>query len=119
MKLSANSCGMLDIVRPSALCYYLATKNRPDIAHAVQQVAQFCENPGKKHWDAIKYIYCYLSGTKFHGIEYCEDSQLLHAYFGHAPTNTPTAAIFADSDWASNLDKRKSVGGNAFMMHGE
>jgi len=36
---------------------YLATKTRPDIAHAVQQVAQFSENPGKSHWDAVKYIF--------------------------------------------------------------
>jgi hypothetical protein len=97
---------------------YLATKTRPDIAHAVQQVAQFCANPGKKHWDAIKYLYRYLNGTKNHGIEYCGNSQLLHAYFGQAPTNTPTAAMFADSDWANDPEKRKSVGGYAFMMYG-
>jgi hypothetical protein len=97
---------------------YLATKTRPDIAHAVQQVAQFCENPGKQHWDAIKYILRYLRHTKTHGIEYCGTSQLLHAYFGQAPTNLPYAAMFADSDWANDPDKRKSVGGYAFMMHG-
>ena len=70
---------------------YLATKTRPDIAHAVQQVAQFCANPGKKHWEAIKYIYRYLCGTQKYGIEYCADSKLLHAYFGEAPTNIPNA----------------------------
>jgi hypothetical protein len=97
---------------------YLATKTRPDIAHSVQQVAQFCADPGKPHWDAVKHILRYLSGTKTLGIEYCGNSQLLHAYFGNAPTNTPTVAMFADSDWANDPDKRKSVGGHIFMMHG-
>ena len=97
---------------------YLASKTRPDIAHAVQQVAQFCANPGKKHWDAIKYIFRYLNSSKNFGIEYCGSSQLLHAYFGQGATNIPPAAMFADSDWANDLDKRKSVGGYAFMMYG-
>ena len=97
---------------------YLATKTRPDIAHAVQQVAQFCADPGKSHWEAVRYIFRYLNGTRMYGIEFSGVSELLHSYFGEAPTNIPTAAMFADSDWANDADKRKSVGGYAFIMNG-
>ena len=37
---------------------------RPDIAFAVGAVSRFMSNPGKKHWDAVKLILRYLSGTK-------------------------------------------------------
>ena len=97
---------------------YLATKTRPDIAHAVQQVAQFCENPGQQHWDAIKRIFAYLKGTLDHGLEFSGNSNPLQAYFNKGPTNCPVAAMFSDSDWANDLDKRKSVGGYVFMLHG-
>jgi hypothetical protein len=97
---------------------YLASKTRPDIAHAVQQVSQFNANPGKQHWDAVKYIFRYLQGTKDLGLEYDGKSNSLHAYFGEGPTNVPLCAMFADSDWASDPDKRKSVGGFVFLLHG-
>jgi hypothetical protein len=97
---------------------YLATKKRPDIAHAVQQVAQFCENPGRLHWNAIKHIFRYLKHTGDYGILYQGDSKCLNAYFGQGATNCPPGAIFADSDWANDPDKRNSVGGYVFMMHG-
>jgi len=41
----------------------------------------------------------------------------LHAYYGQGATNCP-AAVFADSNSANDPDKRKSVGGYVFMMHG-
>ena len=38
--------------------------------------------------------------------------------FWTGATNCPPGAVFADSDWANDPDKRKSVGGYVFMMHG-
>ncbi|GJS51130.1 ribonuclease H-like domain-containing protein [Tanacetum coccineum] len=34
----------------------------PDLAHAVGVVSRFLSNPGKKHWEAIKWIFRYLRG---------------------------------------------------------
>lgn len=39
---------------------YVATFTRPDIAHAVGEVAKFCENYDKSHWIAAKRILKYL-----------------------------------------------------------
>ena len=37
---------------------------QPDIAFPVSLLAQFMENPGRTHWEAVKRIFCCLSGTK-------------------------------------------------------
>jgi hypothetical protein len=39
------------------------TMTRPDIAFSVSQTSQFCENPGKGHWNGVKRILAYLAGT--------------------------------------------------------
>jgi len=43
---------------------HLAVGTRPDIAFAVSTVAQFANEPGMVHWEAVKCIYRYLAGTK-------------------------------------------------------
>jgi Reverse transcriptase (RNA-dependent DNA polymerase) len=43
---------------------YCAVVMRLDIAFFVSLLAQFMENPGRIHWEAIKQVFRYLSGTK-------------------------------------------------------
>jgi len=43
---------------------HLAVGTQPDIAFAVSTVAQFANEPGMVHWEAVKCIYRYLAGTK-------------------------------------------------------
>ena len=43
---------------------YCAIATRPDITFSVSLPAQFMENPGRTHWEAVKCIFCYLLGTK-------------------------------------------------------
>ncbi len=66
---------------------YLAHSTRPDIAHAVQRVSQYSQDPGAKHWTAVKQILRYLAGTRAMGLRFspgaaatqsaATDSQLL------------------------------------------
>ncbi|CAN0915054.1 Retrovirus-related Pol polyprotein from transposon TNT 1-94, partial [Linum grandiflorum] len=42
---------------------YAMVCTRPDIAHAVGLVSRFLSNPGKTHWEAVKWIFRYLRGT--------------------------------------------------------
>ena len=42
---------------------YAMVWTRPDIAHAVGVVSRFMENPGKEHWQAVKWILRYLRGN--------------------------------------------------------
>ena len=36
----------------------------PDISFATTIISKFSSNPGMVHWEAMKWIYCYLIGTK-------------------------------------------------------
>ena len=42
---------------------YLVLRTCPDIAYAVNKLAQFTQLPKPKHWTAMKQIFCYLKGT--------------------------------------------------------
>lgn len=42
---------------------YVIVCIRPDIAQAVGVVSRFMNNPGKGHWQAVKWILRYLKGT--------------------------------------------------------
>ena len=43
---------------------YITTCTRPDIAHAVGEVAKYCERYNKSHWTAAKRIIKYLKTTQ-------------------------------------------------------
>ena len=43
---------------------HLAAGTRPDIAFTTSFISQFNNNPRWEHWEAVKQIYKYLSGTK-------------------------------------------------------
>ena len=42
---------------------YAMVCTRPDIAHAVGVVSRYMSNPGKQHWEAVKWILRYLKGS--------------------------------------------------------
>ena len=42
---------------------YVMVCTRPNIAHAVKVVRIFLANPGKEHWETLKWIFKYLRGT--------------------------------------------------------
>ncbi|WVZ08445.1 hypothetical protein V8G54_021791 [Vigna mungo] len=43
---------------------YAMVCTRPDIGYAVGVVSRFMSNPGKAHWEAVKWILRYLRGNK-------------------------------------------------------
>ena len=83
---------------------YLSTGTRPDIAFAVNNVAKFCSDPTKHHWVAVKQILRYLRGTSDLGLLYtCADGAV-------------ECLGYSDSDWAGDLDDRRSTSGYIFML---
>uniref|UniRef100_A0A3Q7H976 Reverse transcriptase Ty1/copia-type domain-containing protein n=1 Tax=Solanum lycopersicum TaxID=4081 RepID=A0A3Q7H976_SOLLC len=69
----------------------------PDIAHAVGVVSHFLSNPGREHWNAVKWVMRYLCGTS--SLSLC---------FG---TGKPILCGYTDSDMAGDVDTRKSTSG--------
>lgn len=82
---------------------YAAMGTRPDIAFATSTVAQFSDNPGWTHWEAVKRIFRYLLGTKHLELVYGGDNRGLVGY--------------VDADGASQ-EHRRAISGYVFLMDG-
>ncbi|GJZ29607.1 hypothetical protein Tco_0574254 [Tanacetum coccineum] len=86
---------------------YLMVCTRPDIAYAVSVVSRYLANPGKNHWEAVKWILKYLRGTANVGLVYGTDRG-----------NHVDVTGFVDSDYAKDPDKGRSITGYAFLVQG-
>lgn len=86
---------------------YAMIYTRPDLAHAVRVVSRYMHNPGKEHWNAVKWILRYLKGTVDFGLLFDKNSVKTNDVIG-----------FVDSDYAGNLDKRRSLSGYMFFLCG-
>ncbi|KAE8721159.1 hypothetical protein F3Y22_tig00016637pilonHSYRG00027 [Hibiscus syriacus] len=85
---------------------YAMVCTRPDLAHAVSQVCKYMSKPNKQHWEEVKWIFRYLKGTMGHRI-----------VFGSQRDN-PLVVGYVDSDYASDLDNRRSMTGYVFTLGG-
>ena len=83
---------------------YAMVCTRPDIAHAVGVVSRFLDNPGKEHWEAVKWILRYLRGSSDECLCFRGSSPILKGY--------------TDADMAGDLDNRKSTTGYLFTFSG-
>jgi hypothetical protein len=76
---------------------------RPDILYVTTTVSKFSNNPGLPHWEAVKWIYCYLNGTKDLWLMYGGETKVLIGY--------------ADADGSMAKDRR-ALSGYAFLIDG-
>ena len=56
---------------------YAIVCTRPDLSHAVSVVSRYMHNPGKDHWEAVKWILRYVKGTVDKGW-YLIETKLVH-----------------------------------------
>jgi hypothetical protein len=80
------------------------TRTRPDIAFSVTTLCKFLKSPRKCHWNDLKRIARYLSGTSDRGLCFQADNMEVSA--------------FSDSDWAADVTTRKSVSGSVVLVGG-
>ncbi|GJU83864.1 retrovirus-related pol polyprotein from transposon TNT 1-94 [Tanacetum coccineum] len=81
---------------------YVMVCIRPDIAHAVGVVSRFMSNPGREHWEAVKWLLCYLKGTSKATLYFSRKEIVLEG--------------FSDSDYGGCLDLGKSTTCYVFTM---
>ena len=86
---------------------YAMVCTRPDISHAVSMVSRYMHDPGKVHWQAVKWILRYIHGTVDVGLKFQRDDKPSQYSVG-----------YVDSDYAGDLDKRRSTTGYVFTMAG-
>jgi len=84
---------------------YAMVCTRPDLSYAVSVVSRFMHNPGKYHWDAVKWILRYVKGSL--------DKSLV---FDKFKTMTSDVVGYVDSDYGGDLDRRRSISGYIFTL---
>jgi hypothetical protein len=114
---------------------YLTGATRPDIGYAVNQLARFVADPGKRHWEFLEHMLRYLAGTRNLGIHYCGnqtqgvilEDEKNRGYWGEDARPQPqllsesfknNMMVYTDADWGSDLDTRRSTTGWVVMLNG-
>ena len=82
---------------------------RSVLAFTYSQLRKFVQSPGPVHLAAVKRALAYIRGTYNEGITYCDP--------GEERRNKLTGWV--DSDFAADLDTRKSMIGYLFSLNGE
>jgi hypothetical protein len=59
---------------------YVMVCTRSDIAHAVGVVSKYMNNPGKEHWEAVKWILRYLRGIATQALCFGGSNIILQGY---------------------------------------
>jgi hypothetical protein len=83
---------------------YAMVCSRPDLSHDMSVVSRYMANPGKEHWQAVQWILRYLRG-----------SSNAHLCFGKSGDGL---FGYVYSDYASDLDKRRSLSGYVYTVRG-
>jgi hypothetical protein len=80
----------------------LSLTTRPDISYALSKLSQFLDKTGTSHVIALKRVLCYLKGTVSYKLVFSASDNRFLGY--------------TDSDWAGDLEDRRSTSGYIFTM---
>ena len=83
---------------------YAMVCTRPDLAQAISAISKFLSNPGRSHWDAVKWIFRYLRGTTNYGLMFSRHQSV------------PSFVGYVDADYTRDLDDRRSTTGYMFTL---
>ncbi|KAJ0805682.1 putative RNA-directed DNA polymerase [Helianthus annuus] len=83
---------------------YAMVCTRPDIAHAVGIVSRFMSNPGREHWEVVKWLLRYLKGTSKVALQFKGKDVILKG--------------FADAELGGCKESFKSTTGYVFTVGG-
>ena len=86
---------------------YLVNMTRPDLAWSYFELSKYVQNPGKAHMDAAHLVLRYLRATYDQAIVYERNDNLANTISG-----------WVDSDWAADLDSRRSHTGYVLILSG-
>ena len=84
---------------------YATICTRPNLAYAVSVMSHYIRNLGKDHWEALKWILCYVKGS----LNKC-------LMFDKSKIATYNVAGLIDSDYGGDLDHRCSTSGSIFTL---
>ena len=77
------------------------------MAYGVGLVSHYMSRPSRNHWQAAKWLLRYLKGTSNLKLVYAKRFE-----------KEPEVIGYCDSDYAGDLDKRRSISGYIFTFGG-
>ncbi|XP_073138583.1 secreted RxLR effector protein 161-like [Henckelia pumila] len=86
---------------------YMMISTRPDISYGLGLLSRFMSKPSREHWQAINWLLKYLKG-----------SSKLKLKYSKLPTYLCEVVGYCDLDYASDLDKRRSISSYVFTVDG-
>lgn len=89
------------------LLMYAQVGTRPDLAFAITSLSWFMSNPGKQHWLALLYVVRYVKATLHYKI-----------WYGGSGYGDYVPCRYYNSDFAANIDTRKSISGGVYLQAG-
>lgn len=84
---------------------YAMVSSRPYLAYAVGMVSTYMGKPGREHWSAVQWIMRYLKGASGKCLTFTKEPEL-------------KVTGYCDSDYATDLDRRRSITGFIFTVGG-
>ncbi|XP_031268154.1 secreted RxLR effector protein 161-like [Pistacia vera] len=100
-KLSRNNSELFEnpsLYRSTIGALQYLTLTRPDISFPVNKLNQFLQAPTELHWQACKRVLRCIKGTLNFGLQL-------------KPASSLHAKCYADVDWGSNVEDRRSTSG--------
>ena len=85
---------------------WASVTTRPDISYIVSKLCRHVSKPTDLLWKAAKHVLRYLKGTATLGLQY------------HQSPDEESLQGYTDSDWAGDLDNRKSTSGFCYILSG-
>jgi len=102
---------------------WLSEGTRPDIKYIVSAMSKYLNEPRVAQWKALKKVLRYLNGTKKLGIHYRQMPKAPKCPLGYVSSSHFSMSNlrvdgYVDSDFANNVDDRRSITGYVYFMAG-
>ena len=79
---------------------------RPDLAHSISSLSRYMANPGREHWEALKWLLRYIKATVNEGLVYRGGKEAVELIG------------YVDADYAGDRDRRRSTTAYVFTLCG-
>ena len=84
---------------------YAMIGSRPDLGYAICLISRYMAQPGRGHWEAVKWVFKYLTGALDISLTFTKQDQF-------------DIVGYSDSDYSADLDGRRSVSAYVFQVGG-
>ena len=84
---------------------YAIVCTRPDLLQAVLMISRYMHDPGRSHWEAVKWVLRYIKGTIDVGL-----------VFEKYSIGEQERVKYVDYDYAGDLDKHRFITGYVFTL---